>query len=317
MTKQQLGVRGVPGRTSGAMLYLVLCLALGSFSCGSDETAQASSSPVATVSDEARISDSQTGWALTNDFERVFFPKDTEIVGKIGRDNGVQRRAFVSATVLYQPPLSVEDVAHFAGGDPNASRDLVAMRCRPTDRGKVEPILATWPNVFNAVLADLGSTYTRADCPASSSDPVDRQVYCTALSFEDQADTKVPLVLSNAFAAGAEMFTLQGAPFQLTGSKTGADVLYDLYGIGYGFSGLGFSAKNSLLNGKSVALTAGQALEQSVVSEYLLKSVTLVEANCRCVRVKPYSGRDQGLLNWDAVWGTGDQSHCASMTKLP
>jgi hypothetical protein len=105
--------------------------------------------------------------------------------------------------------------------------------------------------------------------------------------------------------------------FQPTGSIAGADVLYDLYGIGYGFSGLGFAVKNSFLAGQSVALTAGQALEQSVVPEYLLNNVTLSEGNCRCIRVKPYAGRDQGLLNWGAVTAAGNQNLCTPLTSLP
>ena len=102
-----------------------------------------------------------------------------------------------------------------------------------------------------------------------------------------------------------------------TGSTTGADVLFDLYGIGFGFSGLGFSVKDSFLAGQSVALTAGQALEQSVVPEYLLDNVTLAEGNCRCIRVKPYANRDQSALNWDAVTAVGNQSLCTMLTKLP
>ena len=319
--QQQWGtLRRINHPITSAVVYLAVLVSLGlcSASCGSgDSRAEAGSSPAALVTDDTRVSDSDSGFALASDFERVFYPKDTEIVVKLGRDNGVQRRAFLSATVLYQPPLKVEEVVHYAGGDPNPTRDLVAMRCRPADPAKVEPLLATWPNVFKAVLADLGSIYVPSDCPSGPADPVDRQVYCTALNFSDQADTKVPLALSNAIAAGAETFTLQGAPFQPTGSKAGADVLYDLYGIGYGFSGLGFSVKNSFLAGKSVALTAGQALEQSVVSEYLLKNVTLADASCRCIRVKPYSNRDQSPLNWDAVWGVGEPNQCAVLTKLP
>jgi hypothetical protein len=236
---------------------------------------------------------------------------------RIGRDNGVQRRAFVSATVMYQPPLTVEEIVHYVGGDPNPARDLVAMRCRPPDPSTLEAVLATWPHVFAALVADLGTAYTPADCPAQSSDAVDRQVYCAAVAFADRPETKVPLALANAITMGALAFELTGAPFQPTGSTTGADVLFDVYGVGFGFSGLGFAVKDSFLAGHSVALTAGQALEQSVVPEYLLDNVTLAEGNCRCIRVKPYANRDQSPLNWDAVTAVGNQSLCTMLTKLP
>ncbi len=302
-----------------AILYTVALLGIvpGLASCGEDSPASASSPPAALVSDQARASDPVTGFALTNDFDRIFYPKDTELVVRIGRDNGVQQRAFVSATVMYQPPMTVEQIYHYAGGDPNPARDLVAIRCRPTDASKLEPILASWPNVLKAVIADLGSTYTPAQCPALPTDTVDHQVYCTALAFSDEANTKVPLSLSNALATGAEVFTLEGGAFPPTGSTTGADVLYDLYGLGYGFSGLGFAVKNSFLAGKSVALTAAQALEQSVVPEYLVNNVTLAEGNCRCIRVKPYTNRDQSALNWDVVSAVGNQNLCAQLDRLP
>ncbi|MFI5396666.1 MAG: hypothetical protein ACHQ9S_14120 [Candidatus Binatia bacterium] len=299
-------------------LGLLLIIAVTSTSCGSEDSrAEAVSPPPALVTDQTRGSDPHTGFALTNDFERIFYPKDTEAVVRIGRDNGVQKRAFLSATVMYQPPLTVEEIAHYVGADPNPTRDMVAMRCRPLDPSKVEPILATWPNVFKAVVADLGAMYTPTDCPASPTDPVDRQVYCTALAFSDQANTKVPLSLLNAVAVGVETFELQGAPFQPTGSTQGADVLYDLYGIGYGFAGLGFSVKNSFLAGKPVALTAAQALEQSVVPEYLLDNVPLADGNCKCIRVRPYANRDQSPLNWDTVTALGNQNLCTTFNDLP
>lgn len=303
-----------------AILYCGLLVSVGltSASCDSGSaTAEAASSPAAMITDQTRTSDPSTGFVLINDFERIFYPKDTEAVVRIGRDNGVQRRAFVSATVMYQPPLTVEQIVHYVGGDPNPGRDMVAMRCRPPDPSKVEAVLATWPNVFKALVDDLGTTHTPADCPALPTDAVDRQVYCAAATFSDQPETKVPLALANAITMGALVFELTGAAFQPTGSTTGADVLYDLYGVGYGFSGLGFAVKNSILGGHSVALTAGQALEQSVVPEYLLGNVTLADGNCRCVRVKPYTNRDQSPLNWDAVTVVGNQNLCTTLTKLP
>lgn len=171
--------------------------------------------------------------------------------------------------------------------------------------------------MFKVLAADLGSAYTPADCPAQSTDAVDRQVYCTAVAFSDQPETKVPLALANAITMGALMFEFTGAAFQPTGSTTGADVLYDLYGVGYGFSGLGFAVKDSFLAGHSVALTGGEALEYSVVPEYLLRNVTLADGNCRCIRVKPYANRDQSPLDWDAVTAVGNQTLCTTLTKLP
>ena len=175
--KRLVGIRRTGNPLSSVVLELalVLLIAVTSTSCGSEDSrAEAVSPPPALVTDQTRDSDPHTGFALTNDFERIFYPKDTEAVVRIGRDNGVQKRAFLSATVMYQPPLTVEEIVHYVGADPNPTRDMVAMRCRPLDPAKVEPILATWPNVFKAVVADLGAMYTPTDCPASPTDPVDR-----------------------------------------------------------------------------------------------------------------------------------------------
>ncbi len=328
---------------SSAVLFLVLVVAIGLFTASGsswgESSAEAGSAPSALVMDQPRVSgegadrrrrpppalitdhtrmsDLSTGLVLNHDFTRIFYPRDTEQVVSIGRNNNVQKRAFLSATVFYQPSLTVEEIVHFVGGDPNPQRDMVAMRCLPSDPSMVHPILATWPNVFEAVVSDLGSTYTPSDCPAMPSAPVDRQVYCTALAFSDQANTMAPLSLANAIDTGAAIFQLEGSPFPPTGSTTGADVLFDLYGIGFEFSGLGFSVKNSFLGGKPIPLSAAQVLEQSVVPEYLLDNVPLAQGNCKCIRVKPYTGRDQSPLNWDSVLILGNEHMCTTLHTLP
>jgi len=87
----------------------------------------------AAVTDQTRASDPVTGLANLNDFERVIYVRPSQDVTSIGRNNNVQKRAFVSATTFYEPPLAVQDIAHYVGGDPNPAYDLVALRCRPSD----------------------------------------------------------------------------------------------------------------------------------------------------------------------------------------
>jgi hypothetical protein len=115
----------------------------------------------------------------------------------------------------------------------------------------------------------------------------------------------------------AVLWQLTGGAFMPTGSTSGANVLYDLYGIGYGFSGLGFSVKGSYLSGSNVALTSGEALAQSVVPEYLVKNVTLAEGGCRCIRVKPYPGRDEEFMNWNLVFWMGSEDSCTVLNRVP
>ena len=324
------------------LAMLIAAVAMGTTSCGSRSAALPPSpspgtaqTPAMTV-DSTRISDGSTGVAINNDFTRVFFTKTPAPITNIGRADKVyqgkliQARAFMSATILYRPPVSVIDNAHFVGGDDPGpgTYDLVAMRCLPSASSQAQPIMASWPNVFKAATSDLADLmgYTPADCPTPDLDPtysVDQRVYCASQSFSDQPNKMVPLAVQHAADTGVTIFQLTGTPFVPTGSSTGADVLYDLYGIGSAFSGLGYAVKNSYLVGKggNVPLSAAQALEQSVVTEYVVMNVTLKDANCRCVRVSPYANRDTSPLNWDRVWAAGQldpvDGHCVGRASLP
>ena len=326
------------GRVATAMLATFIAAALGTTFCNPTSTAEAQAAPPpATVVDSTRVSGFVTGFASNNDFTRVIFTNKPAPVTNIGRTDKtyqgklLQARAFMSATILYQPPLPAIDDAHFIGSDDpgSSSYDLVAMRCEPSDRSQVQPRVASWPNIFAMATSDLADLmgYTPDDCPTPDLDasyPVDQRVYCASQSFSDLKDTKVPLVLQNAVDTGATIFQFTGAAFLADPyAKTGADVLYDLYGIGPAFSGLGYSVEDSYLvsRGGNVSLTATQALEQSVVTEYMVMNVPLKDANCRCVRVTPYGNRDTSLLNWNHVWAAGKldptDGHCVARAKLP
>jgi hypothetical protein len=280
-------------------------------------TVVAAEKSAATVANRTRASDAATGFADINDFERIIYVAPTTSVTSIGRNNNVMKRAFMSATIYYEPAMPVQDVVRYVGSDINAAYDLVAMRCRPHDPAKTQAILATWPNVFKVLVADLGSQYTSTACPAALGDTVDKKVYCAALSYSDQSNAQVPLTLAAMMNAGVALWQLTGGAFQPTGSTTGANVLYDLYGIGYGFSGLGFSVKNSYLSGHNVSLTSAQALAQSVVPEYLVMNVTLADAGCNCIRVKPHPNRDQRFIDWNRVLEVGSEDSCTVLNHLP
>jgi hypothetical protein len=79
--------------------------------------------------------------------------------------------------------------------------------------------------------------------------------------------------------------------------KTGADVLGKTYGIGLGFSGLGYAVAGSL----DTPLSATQSLRQSVVTEYLVKKSTLKAAGCHCIQVHAYNGRDAAPMDPDYI----------------
>jgi len=298
----------------GALLLVALGSAVDPSLRPVTTVAAAENSP-ATVADQTRTSEAATGFAAINDFERIIYVSPTQSVTSIGRNNNVMKRAFVSATIYYEPAMPVQNVVRYVGSDTNAAYDLVAMRCRPPDPTKIRATLATWPNVFKALVDDLG--YSSTACPAAPGDTVDKKVYCAAFSFSDQSNTQAPLTLAAMMHAGVALWQLTGGAFPPTGSTSGANVLYDLYGIGYGFSGLGFSVKNSYLSGHNVPLTSAQALAQSVVPEYLVMNVTLADAGCRCIRVKPYSNRDERFIDWNRVFELGSEDSCTALNHLP
>ncbi len=328
---------GSERRATALLAAFIAAAALGTTPCSPGFTAEAQAAPPpATVVDNTRVSDPITGFAINDDFTRVLFTNKPAPVTNIGRTDKVyqgklvQARAFMSATKLYQPALPAIDDAHFVGSDdPGSSTyDLVAMRCKPSDPSQVQPRMASWPNVFAMATSDLADLmgYTPADCPTPDLDstyPVDQRVYCASQGFSDQENTQVPLVLQNTVDTGATIFQFTGTPFLPTTSTTGANVLYDLYGIGPAFSGLGYSVEDSYLvsKGGNVPLTAAQALEQSVVTEYMVMNVPLKDANCRCVRVTPYPNRDISLLHWDRLWTKGKldstDGHCVVRARLP
>lgn len=307
-----------PPARGGVMMRIVCALGmLVLAACGSNSEAQPVAAPApATITELSRQTDPSTGFAAIGDFERILYVPASVQVTTIGKNNGVQLRAFVSATVFYQPPLPVQDVFHYVGGEVNPQRDLIVMRCQPADPTKLEPILASWPNVLAALATDLGSEFTPADCPAAATDPADRQVYCAALSYTDKPNTTLVTTLAAAVTAGAQVVDITGAPSP-TGSTTGADVLFDLYGIGSGFSGLGFAVNNSFTGGKPALLNAAQALEQSVVPEYLVDNVSLAAGGCHCIRVPPYPSRDQSPLDMDQVDQLGGLGSCTTLSEVP
>jgi hypothetical protein len=317
-------------RAMAALLAVVIAtIALGT-------TSEAQADPrraTATTVDNTRVSGPVGGIVLENDFARLIFVKPDAPVTNLGKTKNVYQgklvnaREFVSATILYQPPLPAIADARFVGGDAFSDQDLVAMRCRPSNPSELRAMVASWPNVFAEATSDLADLmgYTPSDCPQDNPDldpryPVDQRVYCASETFSDQKNLLVPIALQNAVDTGATVFQFTGTPFLPTGSTTGADVLFDLYGIGKGFSGLGYSVKDSFIQGSNVALTASQSLEQSVVTEYLALNVPLAAANCRCVRVRPYAGRDTSPLNWNHVWSKGrlaSDGSCVTRARLP
>ncbi|MBV8438832.1 MAG: hypothetical protein JOY95_15105 [Silvibacterium sp.] len=236
--------------------------------------------------------------AAPNDYLRVGFLAPGTEVTSIARPGAL--RGFMTATVLYSPPLTVEDYPTYSGLVNDDSKVLVAMRCKPTDPATVDAVLATWPNVFSAVLRDVG------ECDASSSDP-GKEMACFAKGFSDPAETAVPAALARTFNyAGTIYDSSHGAL---------AKWLQANYGIYPAFVGTGYSVKDSYFIDKQ-PMTSRQILVKSVSSEYLLKNVPLKDAGCRCISVPPYPGRASDRLDPEFIEQQGGDGVCKKVDHL-
>ncbi len=209
-------------------------------------------------------------------------------------------RAFFGNSRFYSPPLSASQIVDFFGGTTNGAFDLVAMRCQPSNINLVDPELATWPKVAQFLLDDLTPA---PSCPGSSTSD---QAYCLAKNFEDPSNQPLILSLFNAISFAKDLYSIN--------NFDGGNLINALYGIGNSSSGLGFSVKGSA----NQSFSAEQTLVNSVVPEYLLKNVTLAQANCRCVQLPAYNGRDQQPLSITFVWNRGslDGGACRTVKRI-
>lgn len=213
--------------------------------------------------------------ASINDFLRLFYlPRDV-IPAFLGGPNAI--RVFATASVFFKPPMPLAETTSYPGLVDSTSLSLIALRCRPSDPSHVSPILATWPQVFTAITDDFGSS--GFVCPTPPSPSPENELYCMVKDFVDTAQPAASTSLEHALSLGASLFD--------PGSPELAQALKKYYGIYPAFSGLGFSVKGS---GDGHALSAQDALRNSVIPEYLLENVTLGVAGCSCVVVDSYTG---------------------------
>lgn len=251
-------------------------------------------------SNPSLVTDNSRDPNFYNDFMRITFVPST--VDVITPSRPTAARAFFGSTRFYTPALPVDVIADFNGFSADATRDLVAMACRPRTP-IADAYYANWPNLAKMIVTDFGTKGYACPAPAGADDS--NRAYCMAMDFKDTPTQPVVNALVNALQLGQQLFALSNGNW-----------LYDNYGIDYDHSGLGM-----VVRGPAVALTAAQVLEQSVVPEYLLKNANLAALGCRCIRVPPYPGRDQDLLPGDFVWKHGtlasDGKCAAIVSRLP
>lgn len=240
--------------------------------------------------------------ASVDDFLRAIWVPPGTPVTSLGRNDPYVRnlRAFVTATSFISPAVTVDQYVNLVGNVFQTQQDLVLMRCRPSsaERKALDPILATWPNVFDAIVSDFSGAYSCPPVPADGNNVI----YCAALGYQTNyggvAETVFPVGLQNAF-------DLAGP---LESNPTAAAALKADYGIYPQFTGLGFTVDTS---GATPAMTTATMLRYSVVPEYLLENLSLAQAGCRCIQVPTYGNRKTPDLRHDApvaprfIWQRG------------
>lgn len=279
-------------RTCLAIVGGILGVALSG--CAAHRAVTPALAPVV-VSDHARAS-------TPNDYLRVSFLPANVTPTTLSRPGAI--RAFVTATPLYQPPLKVRDLPYYSGLVNNDTLVLVAMRCRPPQPEKVDAVLATWPNVFAAIVRDV--PVPQDGCKEQSSD-VATQVACYAKGYNDAAGTAVPTLLEHTFDYAGRLFDADHGQM--------AQWLQQNYGIFPAFAGTGYSVKDSY-SLSTEPMTAQQVLVKSISSEYVLKNVSLADAGCRCISVAPYAGRANDPLDPEFVERAGGNGACTMVQRL-
>jgi hypothetical protein len=249
----------------------------------------------------AGVTDASRGDTF-NDFLRAVWVDPGTQVTYIGRNDQYVKnlRAFFTATTFLRPAVTVDQYVDLVGNVFQTQKDLVLMRCRPSSaqRGTLDPLLATWPNVFDAIVADFQGSYS---CPPVPTDG-NNVIYCAALNYQtnyrDVAQSVFPVAMQN-------LFDIAGP---LSATAVAAAALKTNYGIYPQFTGLGFTVDTS---GNTPAMTPTTILRYSVVPEYLLDNLPLADAGCRCIQVGPYGNkktpdlRHRAPVDPDYIWQRG------------
>lgn len=219
------------------------------------------------------------------------------------------KRAFFTATSFFKPQIGVEGFLNFIGNYYQDSKDLALMRCRPSEAQmpKLEPLLATWPNTFGAIAADLAGP--EGHCASPELTPGEKLICDLAIQYQDPPQTVYSEGLAQALLLAAQMYA----------TPEGTEALRKDYGIFPAFSGLGFAVQASASpSGEIAPMTTADILRNAVVPEYLLSNALLEEAGCRCIQVPDYAKRRTAPIDPAYIWSRGklNEGACRTVRKL-
>lgn len=246
----------------------------------------------------AELSELSKNPALADDFLRFGFLAPGTVPTKLAAPTAL--RTFMTYSEFFEPAMPLEKAVRYVGLEPVASRTFLGIRCKGANLDVLDPRLAKWPKVFEAIEHDFGAKYT---CPPTTNDP-ENQILCISRSFQAAPMTTVSEALANVYDVAAQ---ITGDPVLQTAIRTD-------YGIDVGFAGLGLGVNGS--GDSSFQFTAEHSLENAIVPEYLVRNASIAEAGCHCILVPSYSGRDQANLDPDFIWSVGTPE-CTTVNQLP
>jgi len=283
----------------------LFALLLTSVSCSTDgSSSEPGEEAPAIVTEKSRNTNE------TNDFFRILNFTTPVFPTGLGRPDAV--KVFMGASVFFDPPVPIGKVGTFFGIPLNTGRDIFVVRCIPGDPESLDPMLATWPNVFEIIEEDLSENFGFT-CPPNEMLDEDEftlnELFCMVDGFEDVGFTNsrdqfvVSTTIENALSLGASLYD----------DTDISDQLEQRYGMFTLFSGLGFAVNQAL---DSVVTNSAVVLRQSVVPEYLVNNATFVEADCVCIHVQSGNWTENDLLDLDFVLQEGGFGECSTVNRL-
>jgi hypothetical protein len=210
-----------------------------------------------------------------DDFVRLIFGNFTPTM--LGGPNAY--RVFFGATAFYEPPVTVAQLADFAGIPVDTGSALIAMRCTPEPGSIADPVLATWPNLIAKMVVDYQAP---GQTPAPGTP--DEALYMLAQDFVDSSSTVVTEPLYNTLALARQFFESypMGSPAPQFTTAQMQKQMSTRFGTFPSFSGMGYAVEGTAT---SPTLSSAQIMQQMMTPEYILKNVTLAQAGCACIIV--------------------------------
>jgi len=151
----------------------------------------------------------------------------------------------MGASVFFDPPVPIGKVGMFFGIPLDTGSDLFVVRCIPGDPESLDPMLATWPNVFEIIEEDLSENFGFTCPPDEMLEGTEltlNELFCMVDGFEDIGFTDsngkfvVSTTIENALSLGASLYDDTDISKEL-------EIRYGMFTV---FSGLGFAVNQAL-----------------------------------------------------------------------